>query len=92
MHGPRPHTHGFRGADAFQNVLEHHAFARLGAETSECVVFEDILEGIRSAKSVGMWAWAMHDDSSDGQWDAICALADGVMFDFHDAPRLWPEA
>lgn len=68
------------------------AASRLGAEASECVVFEDILEGIRSAKSVGMRAWAMHDDSSDGQWDAICALADGVMFDFHDAPRLWPEA
>lgn len=68
------------------------AASRLGTEASECVVFEDILEGIRSAKSVGMRAWAMHDDSSDGQWDAICALADGVMFDFHDAPRLWPEA
>ena len=36
---------------------------------------------MRSAKSVGM-VWAMHDDSSDADWPAICGLADGVMFDF----------
>ena len=29
----------------------------------------------------------MHDDSSDLDWSEICELADGVMFDFHDAPR-----
>lgn len=63
------------------------AASRLGAEPCECVVFEDILPGVRSAKSVGMRVWAMHDDSSDADWARICALADGVMFDFHDAPR-----
>lgn len=63
------------------------AASRLGAEPCECVVFEDILPGIRSAKSVGMRVWAMHDDSSDADWARICALADGVMFNFHDAPR-----
>ena len=48
----------------------------------------DLLIGMRSAKSVGMKVWAMHDDSSDADWPAICGLADGVMFDFHDAPAV----
>ncbi|MCB4916285.1 HAD family phosphatase [Bifidobacterium pseudocatenulatum] len=60
----------------------------LGVEPGECTVFEDLLIGMRSAKSVGMKVWAMHDDSSDADWPAICGLADGVMFDFHDAPAV----
>ena len=39
------------------------------------------------AKSVGMRVWAIHDDSSDGDWPDICGLADGVLFDFSEAPR-----
>ena len=62
------------------------AASRLGVEPGECTVFEDLLIGMRSAKSVGMKVWAMHDDSSDADWPEICNLADGVMFDFHDAP------
>ena len=62
------------------------AASRLGIEPTDCTVFEDLLVGMRSAKSVGMRVWAMHDDSSDADWPAICGLADGVMFDFHDAP------
>ncbi|MCQ4966041.1 HAD family phosphatase, partial [Bifidobacterium pseudocatenulatum] len=42
--------------------------------------------GMRPAKTVGIKVWAMHDDSSDADWPAIWGLADGVMFDFHDAP------
>ena len=64
------------------------AASRLGVEPGECTVFEDLLIGMRSAKSVGMKVWAMHDDSSDADWPAICGLADGVMFDFHDAPAV----
>ena len=58
----------------------------LNVEPKNCTVFEDILVGIRSAKSVGMHAWAMHDDSSDLDWQTICDEADGIMFDFSDAP------
>ena len=62
------------------------AAERLGVTPANCTVFEDLLVGIRSAKSVGMKVWAMHDDSSAGDWPEICGLADGVLFDFHDAP------
>jgi len=54
----------------------------------DCTVFEDLLVGMKSAKSVGMKVWAMHDDSSASDWPEICHLADGVLFDFHDAPRV----
>ena len=62
------------------------AAERLGVKPVDCTVFEDLLVGIKSAKSVGMKVWAMHDDSSDADWPEICDIADGVLFDFHDAP------
>ncbi|KAB8295540.1 beta-phosphoglucomutase [Bifidobacterium avesanii] len=63
------------------------AASRLGMRPEDCTVFEDILVGIRSAKSAGMGVWAMHDDSSDRDWAEICDEADGVLFDFAEAPR-----
>lgn len=63
------------------------AAERLGAAPADCTVFEDLLVGMKSAKSVGMRVWAMHDDSSNADWPEICRLADGVLFDFRDAPR-----
>jgi HAD superfamily hydrolase (TIGR01509 family) len=62
------------------------AARKLGVEPADCTVFEDLLAGVRSAKSAGMKAWAMHDDSSNVDWDAICEEADGVLFDFANAP------
>lgn len=58
-----------------------------GRGAEQCTVFEDLLVAMRSAKSVGMRVWAIHDDSSDGDWPDICGLADGVLFDFSEAPR-----
>ena len=60
---------------------------RLGVVPEQCTVFEDLLVAMRSAKSVGMRVWAIHDDSSDGDWPDICGLADVVLFDFSEAPR-----
>ena len=64
------------------------AASRLGVAPEDCTVFEDLLVGMQSAKSVGMRVWAMHDDSSAADWPAICELADGVLFDFTDAPMV----
>lgn len=63
------------------------AAGRLGVVPERCTVFEDLLVAMRSAKSVGMRVWAIHDDSSDGDWPDICGLADGVLFDFSEAPH-----
>ena len=62
------------------------AAERLGVAPTDCTVFEDLLAGIKAAKSVGMTVWAMNDDSSAGDWAEICDVADGVLFDFADAP------
>lgn len=65
------------------------AASRLGVAPTDCVVFEDLLVGMRSAKSVGMRVWAVHDDSSDCDWPEICQLADGIILDsFSEAPTL----
>ncbi|RSX53232.1 beta-phosphoglucomutase [Bifidobacterium goeldii] len=64
------------------------AASRLGVAPADCTVFEDLLLAIQTAKSAGMKVWAMHDDSSDADWTAICDIADGVLFDFADAPRI----
>ncbi|MCH9276455.1 HAD family phosphatase [Bifidobacterium amazonense] len=63
------------------------AASRLGVKPADCTVFEDLLLAMQTAKSIGMKVWAMHDDSSDADWPAICDIADGVLFDFVDAPR-----
>mgnify|MGYP000547325003 CR=1 FL=1 len=52
------------------------AAGRLGVVPEQCTVFEDLLVAMRSAKSVGMRVWAIHDDSSDGDWPDICGLAE----------------
>lgn len=59
----------------------------VGVDPAHCTVFEDLFVGMRSAKRAGMQVWGVHDDSSDHDWGRICALADGVLFDFADAPR-----
>ncbi|KAB7788627.1 HAD family hydrolase [Bifidobacterium cebidarum] len=64
------------------------AASRLGVEPARCTVFEDLLVAIRSAKSAGMQAWAMYDDSSAADWPEITRVADGTLHDFRDAPRL----
>lgn len=64
------------------------AAERLGVSSADCTVFEDLLVGIKAAKSVGMTVWAMNDDSSAGDWAEICEVSDGVLFDFSDAPEI----
>ena len=72
----------------FQQIAEY-TIARFGLkDTPEELMQEwDDMARMASAKSVGMKVWAMHDDSSDADWPEICDIADGVLFDFHDAPR-----
>ncbi|MBR2177417.1 MAG: HAD family phosphatase [Clostridia bacterium] len=49
---------------------------KLGVKPEECVVFEDIIEGIKSAKSVGMKTVAVYDSSNDDYMDQIKVTAD----------------
>lgn len=62
------------------------AARRLRVEPSDCIVFEDILQAIQSAKSIGMTVYGVYDKASDQYWDEIKELADGVLYDFRNAP------
>ncbi|MDR1135924.1 MAG: HAD family phosphatase [Clostridiales Family XIII bacterium] len=53
-----------------------------------CLVFEDLLQAMRAAKLAGMKICGVFDASSNAHWEEIQRLADGVILDFKDAPRL----
>ena len=58
----------------------------LGAEPSDCIVFEDILAAVRSAKKAGMTVYAMYDSASDSDWPQMVKEADGAFRDFRHVP------
>ena len=62
------------------------AAKKLGVAPSNCVVFEDILAAVKSAKRVGMTVYGVYDSASEADWEEIKSVADGVILDFQDAP------
>ena len=67
--------------------LYRHAAARLGVVTSDCAVFEDVLDGIAGAKKAGMRAYAVRDAATEHSRAAIDALADGAVENFDEMRR-----
>ena len=65
-----------------------HVAEQIGVLPENCLVFEDILVAIKSAKMAGMDAYGIYDQFSDLQWEEIKAVADGVIYDFADAPMM----
>jgi HAD superfamily hydrolase (TIGR01509 family) len=57
---------------------------RLGVEPKDCVVFEDVLLAIQSAKSVGMTTYGVYDAASDADWEQVKQTADYTI-------RKWEE-
>ena len=51
---------------------------------SECIVFEDILRGIRTASSAGFMTAAIYDGSSDKDWPSLKKEADAAAESFMD--------
>jgi len=64
----------------------HLTAKKLGVPPRECVVFEDILAAVKSAKSIGMTVYGVYDKSSADDWEQIKQTADSTIFDFRDAP------
>ena len=63
-----------------------HAAKKLGVPPLDCIVFEDILAAIKSAKSIGMTVYGVYDKSSEADWEQIMEIADGIIIDFRNAP------
>jgi len=62
------------------------AAQKIGAVPEDCLVFEDILAAVKSAKSAGMSVCAVYDKTSANDWETIKAAADYAIVDFRDAP------
>lgn len=65
------------------------AAQKLGLPPSDCFVFEDILTGIRGAKSGGFRVCGVYDSYADDEWDDIVSLSDIAVRGF---PELIGEA
>ena len=55
------------------------AASRLGVAPADCIVFEDVLEGIQGAKRAGMRAFCVRDAASAHAFEQIAAIADGMV-------------
>jgi len=52
----------------------------------KCVVFEDVLPAVKSAKQAGMIVYGVYDKYSAHHQSEISTLADGYLLDFRTAP------
>ena len=60
------------------------AAEKMEVKPCECMVFEDILTGISSAKKGGFYTVAMYDESSKRDAEKIKKIADKFIFDFKE--------
>ena len=72
------------GKDKSEPEVYLLACKRLGVKPSECVVFEDILQGIEGAKKGGFTVCGVFDESSKEDWDKIVKTADFSVLSFEE--------
>ena len=65
------------------DIYRHCAHA-LGVKPADCVVFEDIFEGIRAAKEAGMRTVAVLDENSYRQHERMREIADMAIVSFRE--------
>jgi HAD superfamily hydrolase (TIGR01509 family) len=64
-----------------------YAAERISTNPGRCLVFEDTLPAVKSAKRAGMSVWGVYDESSSDHWEEIKRTADGYLRNFRDAPQ-----
>jgi len=62
------------------------AAKKLGVAPRECIVFEDVLPAVKSAKQAGMIVYGVYDRYSAHSRHEIEMIADGYLIDFQNAP------
>ncbi len=60
------------------------AAERIGLKAEDCIVFEDIVEGVRGAKKGGFTVCGVYDKSSDKDTEEIKQIADYYINSFED--------
>lgn len=63
-----------RSSQIYQTVCNHYQIS-----PTETVVLEDALYAIQSAKEAGCYVYAVPDDFSASDWDAISSIADEIF-------------
>ncbi|MFP3154106.1 HAD family phosphatase [Lachnospiraceae bacterium ZAX-1] len=59
------------------------ATEKLNVRCEDCIVFDDVLAAIMSAKSIGMTTCGVYDESSKSDFEQIAQLADAVVYDWN---------
>jgi beta-phosphoglucomutase-like phosphatase (HAD superfamily) len=62
------------------------AAQKLGVPPGDCMVFEDIMAAVRSAKNAGMQVCGVYDSASANDWEHIQKTADYAITDWRNAP------
>lgn len=71
-------TEQVKRGKGFPDVYELAA-EKLGLESKNCVVYEDIVEGIKGAKAGGFFAVACLNDHYSHYWDEMREIADATV-------------
>jgi HAD superfamily hydrolase (TIGR01509 family) len=62
------------------------AAKKLDVSPRDCVVFEDILPAVKTAKSAGMKVCGVYDTAAANDWEQIRETADYAISDWRNAP------
>lgn len=73
-------TEQVKRGKGFPDVYELAA-EKLGLDAQDCVVYEDIVEGIKGAKAGGFFAVACLNDHYSHDWDEMRDIADEIVED-----------
>lgn len=65
--------------DIYLKVAEN-----LGVKPRDCLVFEDIANGVRAGKNAGMTVGCVKDRQPDKQWEEVVSLADFKVEDYEE--------
>ena len=69
----------------YSDVFELAAY-KVGVQPKHCIVFDDVLPAIKSAKRAGMLACGVYDKYSEHHRIEVESLADCYLFDWRYAP------
>ena len=76
---------GTKRGKEYSDVFELAAY-KVGVHPKHCIVFDDVLPAIKSAKRAGMLVCGVYDKYSEHHRIEIEKIADGYLFDWRYAP------
>lgn len=65
--------------------LYHRVLDMIGKLPEECLFFDDDINALKTAKSLGLKVYGVYDETSRDNESEIRSFADGYFYDFNDA-------